>query len=188
VAVLTPADIPFDVGYTFDESLREVPTNTDQMVAAVDWLVSQAKDTAEGSQARATVTSLLGVYCRIIGQLDEAEAYMLEAISTFAAGQQLEKLFVARLRLASVFQWQKRFEEADVLLKELDKAAIAEPRLESYRHFVWQHRGKSAFDQGRYAEARDDFARSLVERRAKGLQDLIKSSEFSLNVAAKMIK
>lgn len=188
MAVLTPADIPFDVGYVFDDGLREVPNNPEAMVAAVDWLVAQAKETAEGSQARATISSLLGVYCRIIGQLDEAESYLVEAISTFASGQQVEKHFVAKLRLATVLQWQRRFEEADGMVWELDKASIAEPRLESYRHFVWQHRGKSAFDQERYIEARDDFARSLVERRAKGLQDLIKASEFSLGMATKLIK
>jgi predicted negative regulator of RcsB-dependent stress response len=187
-AILTPADIPFDVGFHFDDELRDVPNDPDAMHAAVAWLIEKHQQSAPGTIAAAVIASLLGIYCRMIGRLPEAETYLKTAIETFKAGEQIEKWFVANLRLATVFLSQKRFGDAEGLLITLDKAAVAEPRVESYRHFVWQHRGKWAFDQARFVEARDDFARALVDRQSKGLKDLIDSSKLALSVAEKRLK
>jgi tetratricopeptide (TPR) repeat protein len=87
------------------------------------------------------------------------------------------------IRLAHVFQWQGRFEEADALFLRVLAPCEQEPSLSRYRSFAHQHYDKSLYDQRRYREAAEHFQSALDLREQQGDEELIASMRLVLERA-----
>ena len=168
-----------NLGYHFDRNLHEVPDSLTDMREAIRILESRLGQATEDDEIMEILGSLAN-YCRITGRLDEAEAYIMTAISRLglpAVERRKQRNFVFRLRLAHIHHWEKRFDESNHEFAAMVNEAESDPDLAPYLDFAYQHYGKNLFDQERYEEALDYFERALELRRAGGRsRDLVKSS------------
>lgn len=110
----------------------------------------------------------IGVAARMLGELELAERALTKAF-------EIRPSTAARLRLAHVFQWQRRFAEAHAEYERCHETG-------EIHDFVHQHWGKCYFDEGRYVEAREHFRRAL-ELREGGDPALTESTRVALTAA-----
>ena len=172
-----------NIGYHFDDALREVPADPVEMARAVAALQVELRATNGDDRARARLLGRLGPFLRILGRLDDAATVLMEAVDLCATRSDERDLAANRLRLAHVYQWQRRFDLSDPLFMAALAQCESEPAARPLLPFAWQHLGKDRFDQGRFAEAAAHFARALALRRREGDANLIASSAHALAVA-----
>ena len=179
--------IPYNVDYTFDENLREVPDNADEMAAAVDYLnkvLIQEQDPRESL----SILGLLGGLCRILGQLEEAEAHISNALAVANSLRDNRARVVNLIRLAHIYQWGGDTVGAEKLLNQVIIACGRRKALAKYIDFAYQHLGKSKFDQGDYEAAADLFQRALTIRENKDDKHLIASTEYAIAVTIRRMR
>ncbi len=124
----------------------------------------------------------IGVLSRLLGRLDEAQIYLEKAVALSEQTGNGKARLVNSIRLANVYQWQRRFDLSDPLFTEAVVFCETRPEFSDYLDFALQHYGKSLFDQGNYTEAERLFARALQLRLAKGDDLLVASSRVALEV------
>lgn len=136
---------------------------------------------AEDPGVRAERVGLL----RLLGRLDEAERLARQAVAGTA--DDTRRNVAATIRLAHVLQCQSRYDEAeDLFLVALNAADDLDD--DSLRAFARQHLGKSLFDQGDFAGAREQFTAALRIRVALAApEDQIASSRQALAAAIRRI-
>ncbi|WP_232276973.1 tetratricopeptide repeat protein [Paenibacillus sp. 481] len=170
-------EIPFNMNFEFDHQLRELPVDLDAMKRGIAFLKLQFELVADGKTA-----GLIGVYSRIVRDLEDAEYYLRMAVQFHEQAGNDSGIVANQIRLANALHWADQFDEADqLLLQTLDKVQ-QEESLQGYEDFVCQHLGKSKFDQRKYSEALTWFEQALAIRRQKGNDELIQSSENSIRV------
>lgn len=177
--------IPFDVSFHFDERLREIPNAPDEMQRAVDFLLAQVNEAKKNLHQQLYFYGLIGVYARILGDFPLAYNALTTAIALSEELEDESLKAVNQLRLAHLYQWQQQYTLSDRLFRELLVRCVSNPNLEPYLDFVFQHAGKSKFDQGRYATAQKYFQRALTIRLSKGDPTLIESTQFALRITQK---
>jgi len=182
------SEIPFDLSYTFDANLRDVPTSPREMEAAVAFLVERlhSGDLKDGEVAQAL--GHIGVFCRIIGRLDEARDYLERAIALSQEAGDARGKLVITLRLSHIHQWQREFTTADALFSDSLARCESDPALNGLADFAYQHCGKSLFDQRWYAEAAKMFGVALAIRVEKWDAELVESSQLALEAAHSRLK
>lgn len=123
----------------------------------------------------------LGFVLRVLGRLDEAEAKLKEAMDMASSHPNPLRQVQNMLRLATVYQWQKKFKEADKLFASCKKLLKSSSFSEGLKSSYHQHYGKFLFDQQMYKKAEVEFAKALEIRESiKAPQDQITSSTFAL--------
>lgn len=177
---MKPADIPFNMEYHFDEHLHDVPDSSLEMTQGVRFLKQQLATRHANDPDRLSILGLLGVYARMLGDLDAAEHYLTEAVALAAESDARRAQTANRVRLAHVHQWQGDFERADELYEDIIRECESSADLDGYLDFACQHYGKSLFDQGRYAEAQALFQRALDLRAQSGNEDLVESTRLAM--------
>lgn len=179
------SDIPFNVGFHFDEHLREVPDDPDEMSKAISFLL-RARKRGEDIELM-QIDGWLSVFCRILGDLDQARAFANEAVTIADdLGDDLASV-QNRIRLANVLQWEGEFALADAHYESLVMQCRSQDGARRYLDFALQHYGKSLYDQERYREAADLFRQALEIRLAAGNEGLIASSRLALATAEQRI-
>jgi tetratricopeptide (TPR) repeat protein len=173
----------FNTSYHFDENLRDVPDDRAGMISAARMLEGQLSLGETDPHVRIKTLGTLGVYLRILGDLDGAQTRLEEAVTLAAQTGDERAALVNTLRLAHVYQWQRRFEEADSLFAAVTDQCEHDPRFRQYLDFAYQHYGKSKFDQRLYAEAEALFKQALDIRLAKGDESLVESSSLAWQTA-----
>ena len=174
---------PFDIGFSFDARLREVPNDTAAMTQAVDWLEARARAAATPRDA-AHALGMAGALARMLGEFARAQRLLEAALAACPADDEETRRLatVNALRLAHVFQQRCEYATADAMFARLIDAVAHEPALSALRATALQHAGKNAFDQGRLAAAERQFAEALALRVAAGQDDLAESSRHALAV------
>ena len=181
---MTPPHIEF---YTLafsmdDETLQD---SFDDPAAATDWLRRALAEPlpAEPGEARQHHTRI-GTAARMLRRLDIGEQHLASALELAERHGRDEDAVFARIRLAHVFQWQGRFDEA---LVEFDRCIEESGRIGSLnarKYFAFQHAGKCHYDMGNWEIARTHFAMALRLRLASDADpELIASSSRALNAA-----
>ncbi|WP_035436109.1 tetratricopeptide repeat protein [Bacillus sp. UNC322MFChir4.1] len=165
--------IPFEMGYTFDENLREQPISLEQMKQGIAFLKTNL--TTSGI-SYAKQCGLIGTYERIAGNLSESKFYLRQAIEQYETSQHIRGLFINKLRLAHVYHWERNFEEAHKIFNEL-LHLLQQNELTTYEDFFYQHYGKCKIDEGNISTALTYFQKALQIRVKKGDQELIRSTE-----------
>ena len=176
-------EFPYNMAFHVDEDLLDVPDAPEEMA----WWVALSRDRLApprlDSGERARLLGLLGTYSRTLGDLEGARAALEEAVVLCGERGDGRGLLINRIRLAHVYQWQRQFARADAIFDQVIKECEERPESSCYLAFACQHAGKSKFDQGRYAEAAELFARALALRQASDDPDLIASSQLALDTA-----
>ena len=151
----------------FDEDLRDVPVNSAATRAYVGQLRSLLESTKTTRQ-RVSILGQIGVYLRQLGDLDQAESTLktaLDLIEAYDLGIGVE--IQQKIRLAHVFQWQRRFTESDKLFGDILSVCRSSSEASHYLDFALQHSGKNHFDQGRWQEALRAFEEALRIRQMR---------------------
>lgn len=174
--------IPYNVHYDFDANLRETPHDRSAMERGVAWLARQILNVSSDLHASARLKGMHGVYSRILGQLENAEESLKDAVALSQSVLDARLVYINELRLAHVYQWRGQFEQSTPMFEELLSRAEKDRHLGLLLDFAMQHAGKNAFDQGKYAEALSHFAGALALRRLKNDARLLHSTETAITV------
>ncbi|KAA0749617.1 hypothetical protein DN389_03360 [Bacillus sp. AY3-1] len=166
-------NIPFEMGYTFDENLREKPISLAEMKQGIVFLKEHLhEDSLYGKSC-----GLIGVYERIAGNLSESKYYLQEAIENYTQTDNIQGLFINKPRLAHTYHWERKFPAANALFTELLQTL---PDLPAYEDFFYQHYGKSKLDEGYFHTALSYFQKALQIRLQKGNEELIHSTKLCI--------
>jgi len=179
----------YNLDYTFDENLRELPVNPEDMYAYVSKQLQLYK-LADNPLEQTKVLGEAGVYLRILRKLDEAEKYLIEAGNVIS--QNLLPISVKvsqQIRLAHVYQWKGNFKISNKMFDEILKVCEVEKNLGALIDFSWQHAGKNYFDQKKWPLALEAFEKALKLRKLRGApQEQIDSSIKSIEKVKFLIK
>ncbi len=167
----------------FDENLHEVAINESEFVKFIT-VNSENYQNAKSKLLRRHYSEHLGIACRIINKLDDAEMHLKLAVALSiddSTPNIISKKIQNLIRLAHVYQWKKQFQTAKVyfdlvktLLNENDISLI----LKASYH---QHVGKFYFDQELYGLAVVEFESAKNIRVSKNApRDQIESTKFAL--------
>ncbi|MDC7975660.1 MULTISPECIES: hypothetical protein [Bacillus] len=166
-------NIPFEMGYTFDENLREKPISLAEMKQGIAFLKEHLhEDSSYGKNC-----GLIGVYERIAGNLSKSKYYLQEAIQYYTQIENIKGIFINKLRLAHTYHWERKFPAANALFTELLQTL---PDLPIYEDFFYQHYGKSKLDEGDFHTALSYFQKALQIRLQKGNEELIHSTKLCI--------
>ncbi|OJE42252.1 hypothetical protein BAQ47_07455 [Bacillus tropicus] len=166
-------NIPFEMGYTFDENLREKPLSLAEMKQGIVFL----KEHLHEGPLYGKNCGLIGVYERITGNLSSCKYYLQEEIAYYTNLNNKEGLFVNKLRLAHTYHWGQNFHAANTLFTELQHML---PNVPTYKDFFYQHYGKSKLDEGYFHTALTYFQKALQIRLQKGNEELIHSTKLCI--------
>lgn len=175
--------------FTLDEDLHEVAVNP----AALREHVIHLEDSLIPSMfpsVKVTLLGELGVWNRILGEFEKAEMYLRQALRLIEE-RSLDRRFAIqqRIRLATVLQWQRRFQQSNTLFDELLEECASLDDAASYMAFTHQHAGKNLFDQGRYTEAVSHFEQALAIRQESAAPtDQIESSKVAVEAARQRLR
>jgi tetratricopeptide (TPR) repeat protein len=172
-------DTGFNTAYHFDENLRDVPADRAGMEGAARHLETLLSSSDTQPRERLRDLGRLGVYLRILGNLDAAQESLKDAIALANELGDEKAALANRIRLGHVYQWQRRFAEADTVFAAVVEQCEQDMRFREYLDFAYQHYGKSKFDQGLYTEAEAFFRQALDIRQARGDEELIASSRLA---------
>ncbi|WP_439874340.1 hypothetical protein ACSLGG_23635 [Bacillus mycoides] len=166
-------NIPFEMGYTFDENLREKPLSLAEMKQGIKVLKERLY---EGSLYGKSC-GLIGVYERIAGNLSESKHYLQKAIKYYTQTDSIKGLFINKLRLAHTYHWERNFSAANTIFTELLQTL---PDFPAYEDFFYQHYGKRKLDEGDFHTALSYFQKALQIRLQKGNEELIHSTKLCI--------
>lgn len=168
--------IPFNMNFHIDRNLREQPEDLEDMKRGIRFWRDQL-ETTEPISLKALLNGRIGVFSRIVKDLDESERRLRSAIDQHDILQDHKQIFVNQLRLAHTYQWKKEFTKANQMFNELMMKLHKNPLYQDYKDFLYQHYAKCKFDEGKYDAAYSLFQVALRVRIDKGNYHLIRSTE-----------
>jgi len=172
---------PYNMKYTIGNDLKEHPDDVIAFQKGIDYLkqkLKQEKDVTE--QAR--LLSKIGVHQRIAGQLKESYQYLLEARKILEHSEHSRLYIINEIRIAQTFQFLKQYSKAIDCYQHIEIFITKYPSCSNLLHYVYQHKGKTYFDQEFYLLAKENIEKALAIRKEMGNDDLIQSSTFALDV------
>lgn len=164
---------------TFDENLRETPTDRAALEAARETAVKRLPALAEeeDGQALLWILGYLGNVCRVLGKAGEAVRYLQEAVALAGVTRNPNAALANVIRLGEAYKYSGNHPVAERLFRYvLAETAPAHP----YRDFALQHLGKCLMDDGRYTEAVPFLEEALEIRRRKKDAALVQSTTRAL--------
>ncbi len=177
------------VPYYFDENLRDIPLNPENLKTHVEDLWGKFKQQNSPTEQVRTLGEI-GVYLRQLNELNEAEnilSYALQLISQYNLGLKLETQL--KIRIAHVYQWKKDFEKSTLMFSEVIQICRINNELDHFLAFALQHSGKNLFDQGYFQESLLYFDEALAVRLHKKAPDeQIESTRLAIKITKEKIK
>lgn len=167
--------------FEIDENLREVLLNHGDARREIEALENELiLETI--SEKKAKLLGTLGVISRCMGELAEAESYLVNAIDLIKQSTLGVRLLIQQnIRLAHVYQWQRNYAKSNKMFSELLIECRNNPEANDYLDFALQHSGKNLFDQKNYKEALNCFKEALELRvRRSAPEDQIASTHFAI--------
>ncbi len=184
-------DIPYNIDYSYDDSLREIPQDQEDMQRAVDHLETRLIEESQDDYERMRLSGIVGSLYRILGDYDMAEEHINAAIASSNNLRDRRAQLRNLMRLAQVYQFRQQFDLADRIFKqviEACEASIDSSNPNSANPFMtdldsaYQHYGKCLFDQGDYDLALHMFEKALKIRDRKQDQFLIESTKHAIRI------
>lgn len=118
------------------------------------------------SEKKTSILGQIGVWLRILGDLESAESSLRQALQIVESGQLgINWEIQQKLRLAHVLQWKGLFDQSNTLFAEAIDKCRTIPEANIYLSFALQHAGKNLFDQNRFQEALEMFNEALKIRK-----------------------
>ena len=163
-------NIPFEMGYTFDENLRKT------YLAETSKGIVLEEHLHEGPLYGKNC-GLIGVYERITGNLSDSKYYLQEAIEYYTQTDNIQGIlltnFVSHIHIIG----ESNLSAANTIFAELLQTL---PDLPAYEDFFYQHYGKSKLDEGDFQTALTCFQKALQIRLQKGDEELIHSTKLCI--------
>jgi hypothetical protein len=153
---LTAADLEAIRWRLDGATLREVVDDRDALRELGEKLDEPLADDAD-NVAKAGLLSVRAEVYRLLGELGMAAAASRLALAHAESARDTQSMVIARAELAHVLRLRGDFAEADRLFGKAASAPVPEP----LRSVVHENAGRCCFDQGRYMEALDHFARAV---------------------------
>ncbi|MEU1507567.1 hypothetical protein [Kitasatospora sp. NPDC005748] len=165
---------------THDDNLRMVPTDRNELTAAVGHLQEELRALPEGSDtARARVlTRWIGIAQLCLGHHDEARTSLRQSLELAVIIGNSRAVVATGLNLGDAHRYAGDVRGADALYRSaLSTARYHHPEL---MDFALQHTGKHLMECGDPAGARAHLQEALRLRIAKGDAELVKSTQAAL--------
>jgi hypothetical protein len=182
-------DIPFNMQYSIDLTLRERAEDVGSMKQGIKFLREKLAEETD-DYISAGLLSMIGSYERIVFELSESETALELSIEKYKAAGKKAQALGAKLRLAITYQWKKEFIEADnIFMETITKLEnTEEPKLLHYLNFALQHYAKSLFEQHRNELALENFVAVLEYRLVAGDMKLIEDTQNCIEKTKLAIK
>lgn len=166
---------------SFDENLRDIPLDPIGLRSFIGELRQALVKTNEPKK-RVSFLGQIGVHLRSLGDLEEAQKYLLEALEIIRENELGIRLEVQqKIRLAHVLQWMRDFKQSDDLFRQIVAVCRSNDEARVYLDFALQHAGKNFFDQHRFDEALILFEEAMQLRvKRKAPQDQIDSAALAI--------
>lgn len=178
----------YNLNYTFNDQLRDIPDNPKDVLNYILKEKEKLKSIKEPKK-RVEVLGKIGSFARMLEELDDAEAFLGEALKLINEHDLGVRLWVANgIRLAHVYQWMGAFDIAEEMFFNIAQMCEEKKEVSEYLNFTLQHFGKFFFDLGEYEEALEYFEKAMELRKTIGDDSLIKSTQFAIDVTKKHIK
>jgi len=166
------------------ETLRDVPDDPASLDVSIAALRARLAAPGLAPEEELGLRARLGGEARLAGRLDLAVDVLDAAVELADRHGTPRQRLLARVRLAHAHQWRRDWAESDALFARCLADAETAPDVDDRaRAFVLQHAGKNHFDQGRWPEAAELFARALALRQGAGDEALAESSRQALDAA-----
>lgn len=184
-------EIPYNIDYSFDDNLNEVPKNHEDMRRAVEHLENRLIEESQDDFERMRLSGIVGSLYRILGDYELAEEHINAAIASSNTLRDRRAQLRNLMRLAQVYQRREQYDLADRIFKQVIEACevsvdVSNPN--SANPFMtdldsaYQHYGKCLFDQQDYDLALHMFEKALKIRERKQDQFLIDSTTQAIRI------
>ena len=178
----------YNLNYTFNDQLRDIPENPKDVLNYILEEKEKLKSIKEPKK-RVAILGKIGSFARMLEKLDDAEAFLGEALELINEHDLGVKLWVANgIRLAHVYQWMGALDIAEEMFFNIVEMCEEKKEVSEYLNFALQHFGKFHFDLGEYEEALEYFEEAMELRKNIDDESLIKSTQFAIEVTKKHIK
>lgn len=182
-------DIPYNINFSFDDNLKEIPDNADEMRQAVDHLETRLIEDSQDDYERMRLSGLVGSLYRILGEYDMAEEHINLALAVSNNLRDRRAQYRNLMRLAHVYQRRKQYSVADRIFKQVIEACESsiiidddDSPLQNDLASAYQHYGKCLFDQGHYEIALHMFEKALQIREHKSDISLINMTKHAIQI------
>jgi tetratricopeptide (TPR) repeat protein len=173
---------------TQDEALRMVPTDREQLTAAVEKTREELRELPEGTDAaRARVLARwTGIGMMVLGYHQDAITFLRQALDLATASGNTRAVIATELNLGDAYRYTGATDTADALYrKALDAAQKEHPELVD---FALQHFGKHLMEQGDLLSARAHLWEAHRLRMAKNDDGLIESTQAAVDRVELLIR
>ena len=184
-------DIPYNIDFSFDENLREIPLDAASMRRAIDHLETRLIEESQDDYERMRLSGIVGTLHRILGDYDMAEEHINAAIAASNNLRDRRAQLHNLMRLAQVYQLKQHYSLADRIYKQVIEACEAGRDINnpSYDNpfmsdldTAYHAYGTCLFDQGNYDIALHMFEKALKIRERKQDSFLVLSSEHAIEM------
>ena len=172
--------IPFNMNYSFNHLLREVPLDEADFLKGIRFLETEIPHLQGLEKAR--TLSKLGGYQRIMGLIEQSLQSLMAAENMLTNHPNVRLSIINQLRISQTKQFKREFEHAKALLEDIETNIKSTTEMTDLLDFIHQHQGKNYFDQQNYSVAKVCFEKALVIREQKGDENLIQSTIHALEV------
>ncbi|MFF2951391.1 tetratricopeptide repeat protein [Kitasatospora sp. NPDC057965] len=169
---------------THDDTLRMVPTDRDELTAAVDRLHDELRALPQGADPARTrlLTRWIGIGQMSLGHHDEAREFLRQSLDLAASTGNTRAVVATSLNLGDAHRYAGDVQAADALYRSaLTTARSRHPELLDY---ALQHTGKHLMERGELTDAQALLQEALRLRIAKGDTGLIESTQAALDRVA----
>lgn len=189
-------DIPYDIDFSFDEKLREIPNDPIAMRQAIDHLETRLIEESQDDYERMRLSGIVGTLHRILGDYDMAEEHINAAIAASNNLRDRRAQLRNLMRLAQVYQMRKQFNLADRIYKQVIEASETgrDPNDPNYNNpfmtdldTAYHAYGCCLFDQGNYDIALYMFDKALKIRERKQDTFLIHSTRHAIEITRQQL-
>lgn len=166
---------------THDEDLRMVPVDRDQLTSAVEEIRQNLRESPAGADPAQdrTRTRWIGIGSMVLGDHDEAHAFLRQSLDLAAAAGNTRAVIATRLNLADAHRYDGDTATAGELYRSaLDTARTQAPELVD---FALQHLAKHLMEQGDLTTAHTHLTEARRLRLAKGDTALVESTQAALD-------
>ncbi|MFF3066967.1 tetratricopeptide repeat protein [Kitasatospora sp. NPDC057936] len=166
---------------THDDSLRMVPTDRNELTAAVGQLHEELRSLSEGTDPARTrvLTRWIGIAQMCLGNHDEARTFLRQSLDIVATIGNSRAVVATGLNLGDAHRYAGDAQSADALYRSaLNTARSQHPELLDY---ALQHTGKHLMERGDLAGAQGHLQEALRLRIAKGDAELVESTQAALD-------
>lgn len=184
-------DIPYNIDFTFDNNLREIPSDAEDMHRAIDYLETRLIEESQDDYERMRLSGIVGSLYLILGDFRMAEEHINAAIASSNNLRDRRAQLRNLMRLAQVYQYRQHYHLADRIFKQVMQAVEASRDathadrnnpLVTELDMVYHEYGKCLFDQGDYEIALHLFEKALKIRQFKNDDASVASTQHAIQM------